>query len=62
MVTKNPQLYRMTDHELVGYALTIRDPLMVTDLETELLNRFMKMTGITVKEALAVEVPIFNRP
>lgn len=62
MVTKNPQLYKMTDQQLVGYALTIRDPLLVTDLETELLSRFMKLTGVTVTDAFAAEVPIFNQP
>lgn len=45
-------LYKMTDVELVHYAWTIRDPLTVTDLETELLNRFLKLSGVTPKDVL----------
>lgn len=52
-----PLLYKMTDRELVAWALTIRDPLTVTDLEQELLNRFMKLTGITVKDAFNLNQP-----
>lgn len=50
-----PLLYKMTDRELVAHALTIRDPLTVSDLEQELLTRFMKLTGITVKDAFSDE-------
>lgn len=60
MVTENPKLYEKTDHELVAWALTIRDPLLVTDLEMELLNRFMKLTGITPKEAFQAAPSLNN--
>lgn len=53
-----PLLYKMTDRELVAWAHTIRDPLTVTDLEQELLKRFMQLTGITIKEAFSTEVPL----
>ena len=45
-------LYKMTDVELVHHAWNIRDPLTVTDLETELLNRFLKLSGVTPKDVV----------
>lgn len=60
MVNFNPKLYEKTDHELVTWALTIRDPLLTTDLEVELLNRFMRLTSITPKEAFEVAPPVLQ--
>lgn len=47
-----PKLYQMTDCELVKWAITIRDPLLTTDLEVELLKRFMELSKVTLEEAL----------
>lgn len=46
------KLHKMTDHELVLHALTIRDPLLTTALEQELLQRFMRSSGITLDDVL----------
>lgn len=46
------KLHKMTDHELVLQAVTIRDPLLTTALEQELLQRFMRSSGITLDDVL----------
>lgn len=46
------KLHKMTDHELVLHAVTIRDPLLTTALEQELLQRFMRSSGITLDDVL----------
>ena len=56
VVFEGKYLYQMSDIELVKYALTIRSPQTVTDLETELLTRFVKLSGVTVVQALNFEV------
>lgn len=56
VVFEGKYLYQLSDVELVKYALTIRNPQTVTELETELLTRFVKLSGVTVVQALNFEV------